>query len=94
MRLAGDLVVLRARLEEGCSARRFLPSAEWRRLQQEAESIERELRDLREGVMRVRLVPIAEIFRWMPFVVRDLARESAKRVQIEMSGQATEIDRS
>ncbi len=77
MRLVGDLVVSRARLEEGLlRAERFLPSAEWRRLQQEAESIERQLRDLREGVMRVRLVPIAKIFRRMPFVVRDW-RETA-----------------
>ena len=94
MRLVGDLVVSRARLEEGLlRVERFLPSAEWRRLQQEAESIERQLRDLREGVMRVRLVPIAKIFRRMPFVVRDLARDSDKRVQIEMFGQATEIDK-
>ena len=94
MRLVGDLVVSRARLEEGLlRVERFLPSAEWRRLQQETESIERQLRDLREGVMRVRLVPIAKIFRRMPFVVRDLARDSEKRVQLELSGQATEIDK-
>ena len=94
MRLVGDLVVSRARLEEGLlRVERFMPSAEWRRLQQETESIERQIRDLREGVMRVRLVPVAKIFRRMPFVVRDLARDSEKRVQLEMSGQATEIDK-
>jgi two-component system chemotaxis sensor kinase CheA len=94
MRLVGDLVVSRARLEAGLlRVERFLPSAEWRRLQQEAESIERQLRDLREGVMRVRLVPVAKIFRRMPFVVRDLARDSDKRVQLETFGQATEIDK-
>jgi two-component system chemotaxis sensor kinase CheA len=94
MRLVGDLVVSRARLEEGLlRVERFMPSAEWRRLQQETESIERQIRDLREGVMRVRLVPVAKIFRRMPFVVRDLARDSEKRVQLELSGQATEIDK-
>jgi len=94
MRLVGDLVVSRARLEEGLlRVERFMPSVEWRRLQQETESIERQIRDLREGVMRVRLVPVAKIFRRMPFVVRDLARDSEKRVQLEMSGQATEIDK-
>ena len=41
---------------------------------------------LREGIMRVRLVPIGEIFRRMPFVVRDLARESGKKVALELAG--------
>ena len=43
--------------------------------------------------MRVRLVPVGEIFRRMPFVVRDLARETGKRVRLELRGQATEIDK-
>jgi two-component system chemotaxis sensor kinase CheA len=55
--------------------------------------VERQLRDLRDGVMRVRLVKVGEIFRRMPFVVRDLARESGHDVHLEMTGQDTEIDK-
>jgi two-component system chemotaxis sensor kinase CheA len=43
--------------------------------------------------MRVRLVPVGEIFRRMPFVVRDLARETGRRVRLELRGQETEIDK-
>jgi two-component system chemotaxis sensor kinase CheA len=43
--------------------------------------------------MRVRLVPIGEIFRRMPFVVRDLARETGRRVRLDLQGQETEIDK-
>ena len=43
--------------------------------------------------MRVRLVPVGEIFRRMPFVVRDLARETGKTVTLELNGQDTEIDK-
>jgi two-component system, chemotaxis family, sensor kinase CheA len=43
--------------------------------------------------MRVRLVPVGEIFRRMPFVVRDLARDTGKRVHVELAGQSTEIDK-
>ena len=43
--------------------------------------------------MRVRLVPVGEIFRRMPFVVRDLARELGKDVRLEIRGQDTEIDK-
>ena len=94
MRLVGDLVVSRARLDDALQrAEQFLPAAEWRTLQEHSGGIERLLRDLREGVMRVRLVPVGEIFRRMPFVVRDLARDSGKRVELDLVGQSTEIDK-
>jgi two-component system chemotaxis sensor kinase CheA len=94
MRLVGELVVSRARLEDALlRVEAYTPSAEWRALQEHSESIERHLRDLREGVMRVRLVPVGEIFRRMPFVVRDLSRDNGKRIQLELTGQSTEIDK-
>ena len=94
MRLVGDLVVSRARLEDALlRVERFAPAQEWRTLQEHSESIERHLRDLREGVMRVRLVPVGEMFRRVPFVVRDLARDNGKRIQLDLAGQATEIDK-
>jgi len=44
-------------------------------------------------VMRVRLVRVGEIFERMPFVVRDLARETGRTVDLQISGQETEIDK-
>jgi two-component system chemotaxis sensor kinase CheA len=94
MRNVGDLVISRARLTETLSrVERRIPAAEWRAIQDNAIAIDRQLRTLREGIMRVRLVPVGEIFRRMPFVVRDLARETGKRVRLELQGQATEIDK-
>ena len=94
MRLVGDMVVTRARLENTLQrVERHVPFQEWRTLQEHQSGLERQLRDLRAGVMRVRLVPVGEIFRRMPFVVRDLARDSGKRVQLELAGQGTEIDK-
>jgi two-component system, chemotaxis family, sensor kinase CheA len=94
MRLVGDMVVRRARLDDTLDRiERHVPFQEWRALQEHSSGIERQLRDLREAVMRVRLVPVGEIFRRMPFVVRDLARDSGKRVRLDLIGQATEIDK-
>jgi len=94
MRNVGDLVISRARLGETLSkVERRLAPAEWRSIQENAVALDRQLRALREGIMRVRLVPVGEIFRRMPFVVRDLARETGKRVRLELQGQATEIDK-
>ncbi len=94
MRMVGDLVISRARLE-GALARiePRVPPIEWRGVQEHSQTIERQLRDLREGLMRVRLVSVGEIFRRMPFVVRDLARDSGKHVRLDVRGQETEIDK-
>ncbi len=94
MRQVGDMVISRARLLETLSRiEPHVPAVEWRAVQENAVAIDRQLRTLREGLMRVRLVPIGEIFRRMPFVVRDLAREAGKRVTLLLQGQTTEIDK-
>jgi two-component system, chemotaxis family, sensor kinase CheA len=94
MRLVGDMVVTRARLDDTLDRiERHVPFQEWRALQEHSSRLERHLRELREGVMRVRLVPVGEIFRRMPFVVRDLARDTDKRVHLTLAGQTTEIDK-
>src|SRR4051812_47097744 len=94
MRMIGELVISRARLDDALSrVERHVPSVEWRDVQENTQTIERQLRDLREGVMRVRLVPVGEILRRVPFVVRDLARDTGKRVRLDLRGQDTEIDK-
>ena len=94
MQIVGDMVITRARLADSLSrVERHVPASEWRAVQENALAIDRQLRMLREGIMRVRMVPVGEIFRRMPLVVRDLARENGKRVKLELRGQATEIDK-
>ena len=95
MRNVGDLVISRARLADTLARVEAhdpgaATGAPFRRT---PIAIDRQLRTLREGIMRVRLVPVGEIFRRMPFVVRDLARETGKRVRLELRGQGTEIDK-
>ena len=94
MRLIGELVTSRARLDESLKLlKRQVAPAEWRALQETSLAMSRQLRDLREGVMRVRMVQVGEIFERMRFVVRDLARESGKEIRLELRGQETEIDK-
>ena len=94
MQVVSELVISRARLEdELVGLRELLPPARYRPLEEVGRSLERQLRDLREGVMRLRMVPVGEAFERMRFVVRDLARESGKRVRLVMEGQETEIDK-
>ena len=94
MRLIGELVISRTRLDDQLTElKRVTPAAIWRPLQETSLSIGRQIRDLRESVMRVRMVQIGEIFERMTFVVRDLARESGKKIVVQLSGGETEIDK-
>lgn len=94
MRTLGELVTTRARLE-GVLGRTFalLPAAERRELQETSLTVERQLRALRDGVMRVRLVPIRDVFTRMRFVVRDLTRETGQEIELGLTGEGTEIDK-
>lgn len=94
MRIIGELVISRTRLEEQVTElKRVAPPPVWRSLQETTSGMARQLRDLRESVMRVRMVQLGEIFERMTFVVRDLARESGKQIIVQLSGGETEIDK-
>jgi two-component system, chemotaxis family, sensor kinase CheA len=94
MRIIGELVISRTRLEDQVKdLKRVTAPAVWRSLQETSLGMERQLRDLRESVMRVRMVQIGEIFERMTFVVRDFARESDKKIIVQFSGGETEIDK-
>ena len=94
MRIIGELVISRTRLEDQVTElKRVTSPALWRSLQETSLGMARQLRDLRESVMRVRMVQIGEMFERMTFVVRDLARESGKKIIVQLSGGETEIDK-
>lgn len=94
MRIIGELVISRTRLEDQLAElKRVTPVNVWRPLQETSVNISRQLKYLRESVMRVRMVQIGETFERMTFVVRDLARESGKKIIVQLSGGETEIDK-
>ncbi len=94
MQRVGDLVISRSRFEDRVKyVEDILPASEARELQEIHSVMERQIRDLREGVMALRLVPVANVFTRMQFVTRDMAAESGKKVSLSMSGQETEIDK-
>jgi two-component system chemotaxis sensor kinase CheA len=56
--------------------------------------IERTTGDLRDEIMRSRMVPVANVFRRLPRLVRDVAQQSGKVVDLVVEGETTELDRS
>jgi two-component system chemotaxis sensor kinase CheA len=49
--------------------------------------------DLQEGVMKTRMQPIGNAWNKLPRLVRDLARDLDKKIELTMHGQETELDR-
>ena len=49
--------------------------------------------DLGEGVMKVRMLPVSTVFDAFPRLVRDIAREINKEIELVMEGTETELDR-
>lgn len=49
--------------------------------------------ELQEAVMRTRMQPIGNAWQKLPRIVRDLAQELGKQIELEMSGADTELDR-
>jgi two-component system chemotaxis sensor kinase CheA len=62
-------------------------------LEEKTEALSAITRDLQDGIMKARMLPIANVFNRFRRVVRDLARASGKSVALEVFGEETEIDK-
>ncbi|HXW18798.1 MAG TPA: chemotaxis protein CheA [Candidatus Acidoferrales bacterium] len=54
----------------------------------------RVLNELQKSVMKIRMVPVEQLFRRFPRVVRDVAKERNKDIGLELNGQTTDLDKS
>ncbi|MGP1414730.1 MAG: chemotaxis protein CheW [Treponema sp.] len=59
-----------------------------------AQNLGRIAGELQEGVMKIRMVPISQIFSRFPRVVRDLSKDLHKNIQLVIEGEDTELDKS
>jgi len=52
------------------------------------------LDELHKCVLKIRMVPVEQLFRRFPRVVRDVAKQCGKDVALELTGQNTDLDKS
>ncbi|HBF36658.1 MAG TPA: chemotaxis protein CheA [Firmicutes bacterium] len=88
MNLVAELVISRSRLED------LGTTIGSRDLNEVVEQVGRLTLDLRDSVMRARMVPIDTVFSRFPRLVRDLSRELGKDIELEIHGAETELDRT
>ncbi len=96
MNLIGELVLGKNRLlkiyddvEERYEGEKFLEE-----LNQVVSSVSIVTTDLQIAVMKTRMLPIAKVFNKFPRMVRDLSRELGKNIDLKISGEDTELDKS
>jgi len=56
--------------------------------------LERHMRALQESVMRVRMLPISVVFNRFPRLVRDLGQRLGKKIELRLTGDTTELDKT
>jgi two-component system chemotaxis sensor kinase CheA len=64
------------------------------RLQDGLSELERNTRELQETVMRIRMLPISFAFNRFPRMVHDLSAKLGKQIELKMSGEQTELDKT
>jgi two-component system chemotaxis sensor kinase CheA len=64
------------------------------RLRQGLAQLARNTRELQESVMQIRMLPISFSFNRFPRIVHDLSRKLGKKVELKMTGEGTELDKT
>ena len=96
MNLIGELVLAKNRLmkinedvEERYEGEEFLEE-----LTQVVSIVSLVTTDLQIAVMKTRMLPIGKVFNKFPRMIRDLSRELNKKIELVVSGEDTELDKS
>ena len=88
MNLMGELVINKVRLEQIGQTHRISE------LTETLEQMDRVTTDLQNIVMKVRMVPVSQVFNRFPRMVRDVAKELNKEINLTIEGEETELDRT
>jgi len=86
--LAGELIINKNRLDN------ILADTANKELKAALASMEHNISELQENVSAARLVPVGEIFQKFPRMVRDLAREAGKEIELVLEGSEIELDKA
>lgn len=87
--LVGELVIANSMVQQAYASE----EGDAEVLQEAIAAMDLTTQQLQEQVMAVRMMPIANVFRRFPRIVRDLAGTLGKSVVLEMAGEETELDK-
>jgi two-component system chemotaxis sensor kinase CheA len=89
--LVGELVITQSML--GRFAEKYEPQ-DIESLRRSLAQLTRNTRELQESVLQIRMLPIGFSFNRFPRLVHDLSRKLGKKVDLKLSGENTELDKT
>ncbi|WJW76423.1 chemotaxis protein CheA [Thiohalobacter sp. IOR34] len=93
--IVGELVITQSMLGQvGRGDFESFDHVAFERLRDGLADLERNTRELQEGVMRIRMLPISFSFNRFPRLVHDLSQKLGKKVELRLSGEQTELDKT
>jgi two-component system chemotaxis sensor kinase CheA len=87
----GELVITQSVLSQLAAP---LEGRDAEQLRNALAQLERHMRGLQESVMRVRMLPINVVFNRFPRLVRDLGQKLGKKIELRLTGDTTELDKT
>jgi two-component system chemotaxis sensor kinase CheA len=96
LNLVGELIIAKSMLHQAINEfdRRFPKDPLKMRFADAMAFQARIMNDLQKSVMKIRMVPVEHLFRRFPRVVRDVAKSCGKEVNLVVTGQDTDLDKS
>jgi two-component system chemotaxis sensor kinase CheA len=96
MNLVGELIIGKSMLQRTIAEfeRKFAKDPLRGKFSDALAFQSRILNELQKSVMKIRMVPVDQLFRRFPRVVRDVAKQCHKEISLEIAGQNTDLDKS
>lgn len=99
MRLAGELLVARGALPAFADRVERItgeesPKSMAKEMRDTGAKVSRIADDLQATVMSIRMMPVRQVFQRFPRLVRDIARNLDKNIELHVSGEETELDKT
>src|SRR5262249_43626387 len=91
LNLVGEMVITQSILSQTAAT---LTPEKLEHLREAVAQMDRHARELHERMMAIRMVPLRQLFGRVPRLVRDLAAAVGKEVELSISGEDTELDRT
>ena len=91
--MMGELVITQSMLSQLGGVEKF-DGAHIEKLRDGLVQLERNTREMQENIMRIRMLPISFVFQRFPRLVHDLSDKLDKKIELEMSGEQTELDKT
>ena len=96
LNLVGELIIAKSMLHQAINEfeKRYAKDPLKMRFSDAMAFQARIMNDLQKSVMKIRMVPVEHLFRRFPRVVRDVAKSCGKEVNLVVTGQDTDLDKS